>query len=212
VDRWEKCAVHNDELVSGEIGQVGTQFDGLGHIGVHVGHEDIYYNGNKLSEFGDTYGLKKLGVENVGPIYTRGVLLDVAAVREMERLPVGYVITPDDLQRAAQAAKVDIHKGGRRLIRTGHGALWMKDNEQYASGEPGIGMAAAKWLSEKEVTLVGSDNWAIEVMPGEDAERMNPVHQFMITRNGIYFLENWIWMRWRKMACASSRSSFHHCD
>src|SRR5262249_38261104 len=32
--------VHNDELVSGEIGQVGTQFDGLGHVGVHVGSED----------------------------------------------------------------------------------------------------------------------------------------------------------------------------
>jgi kynurenine formamidase len=182
--------VHNDELVSGEIGQLGTQFDGLGHIGVHMGNEDFYYNGNKLSEFGDTYGLKKLGVENVGPIYTRGVLLDVAAVREMERLPVGYVITPDDLQRAAQAAKVDIHGGDVVLIRTGHGALWMNDNEQFGSGEPGIGLAGAQWLSEKEITLVGSDNWAIEVIPCEDPDRLYPVHQFMQTRNGIYFLEN----------------------
>jgi len=182
--------VHNDELVSGEIGQIGTQFDGLGHIGVRIGTENVYYNGLKLSEFGDTYGLKKLGVENVGPIFTRGVLLDVVALREMERLPVGYVITPDDLERAAQAAKVKIGAGDVVLIRTGHGALWMKDNELFGSGEPGIGMAAAKWLSEKQVTLVGSDNWAIEVIPGEDSEKMNPVHQFMITRNGIYFLEN----------------------
>jgi hypothetical protein len=51
----ENQIVHNDELVSGEIGQIGTQFDGLGHIGV-TGGEDLFYNG-KL-EFGDTYGLK----------------------------------------------------------------------------------------------------------------------------------------------------------
>src|SRR5262245_86430 len=39
--------VHNDELVSGEIGQVGTQFDGLGHVGVRVGNDDVFYNGFK---------------------------------------------------------------------------------------------------------------------------------------------------------------------
>src|SRR3954469_18935641 len=89
--------VHNDELISGEIGQIGTQFDGLGHVGVRMGKEDIFYNGNKLSEFGDTYGLKKLGVENVGPIFTRGVLLDVVGVKARP-LPIGYAITPDDLQ------------------------------------------------------------------------------------------------------------------
>ena len=44
--------VSNDELVSGEIGQVGTQFDGLGHVGVRIKGEDYFYNGNKLSEFG----------------------------------------------------------------------------------------------------------------------------------------------------------------
>ncbi len=72
--------VSNDELVSGEIGQVGTQFDGLGHVGVRIDKEDYFYNGNKLSEFGDTYGLKKLGVENAGVFFTRGILLDVCAL------------------------------------------------------------------------------------------------------------------------------------
>ena len=65
--------VYNDEMVSGELGQIGTQFDGLGHIGTRVDGEDIFYNGFKLSEFGDTYGLTKLGVEKVGAIFTRGV-------------------------------------------------------------------------------------------------------------------------------------------
>src|SRR4029450_4589257 len=52
--------VHNDELVSGEIGQVGPQFDGLGHVGVHMGGDNVFYNGFKLSEFGTGYRLVQL--------------------------------------------------------------------------------------------------------------------------------------------------------
>ena len=94
--------VHNDELVSGEIGQVGTQFDGLGHIGVRVGNEDVFYNGFKLSEFGTAYGLEKLGVEKVGPFFTRGVLLDVAGLKGERSLPAGYV---DHRRRPAEGAR-----------------------------------------------------------------------------------------------------------
>ncbi len=181
--------VHNDELISGEIGQIGTQFDGLGHVGVRVGQDDLFYNGFKLSEFGDTYGLKKLGIENVGPIFTRGVLLDIAALKG-GRLDPGQVISVADLQQAAQAAKVTLRPGDIVLIHTGHGFWWMKDNAKYGDGEPGIGLDAAKWLAEQKVVLVGADTWAIEVVPSENPDRPFQVHQFMQTRNGIYFLEN----------------------
>jgi kynurenine formamidase len=182
--------VHNDELVSGEIGQIGTQFDGLGHVGQRVGSDDIFYNGNKLADFGYTYGLKKLGVENVGPIFTRGVLLDVARAKGVRSLETGYVITPADLEAALKLAKTDIRPGDAVLIRTGHGLLWMTDNETFAAGEPGIGLAAAKWLAECKVSLVGSDNWAVEVVPPADPDQPFPAHNWLLTRNGIYILEN----------------------
>jgi kynurenine formamidase len=181
--------VHNDELISGEIGQIGTQFDGLGHIGVRVGSDDVFYNGNKLAEFGDTYGLKKLGVENVGPIFTRGVLIDVAT-RAGRPLPIGHVITPDDLKECLDEAKLKLRPGDAVLIHTGHGQLWMKDNKQFAEGEPGIGLAAARWLSDQKVSLIGSDNWAIEAVPSEDPDRPFECHQHLLVRNGIYLLEN----------------------
>jgi kynurenine formamidase len=181
--------IHNDELVSGEIGQIGTQFDGLGHIGVRIGRDDVFYNGFKLAEFGDPYGLKKLGIENVGPIFTRGVLLDVAALKG-ERLASGQVITAADLQQAAKAARVTLRAGDVVLIHTGHGGWWMTDNLRYGEGEPGIGLDAAKWLAEQKVSLIGSDNWAIEVVPSENASRPFEVHQFLLVRNGIYLLEN----------------------
>lgn len=179
-----------DEMFSGEIGQVGTQFDGLGHVGVRIGNDDYFYNGFKRSEFADAYGHKKLGVENVGPIFTRGVLLDVAAVRKTKRLPVGYSITPDDLDTALAATKLTIKPGDVVMIHTGHGELWMKDNDTYGGGEPGINMAAARWLSEKKIVLIGADSWAIEVVPPEDPDRPFPVHQWDLVRNGIYHLEN----------------------
>ena len=90
---------------------------------MRVGGEDIFYNGNKLSEFGDPYGLKKLGVENVGVFFTRGVLLDVYGLRKADRLPNGYVISPDELQACLEKQKLEIRVGDVVLIRTGHGKL-----------------------------------------------------------------------------------------
>ena len=183
-------SVWNDELVSGEIGQIGTQFDGLGHIGMRVGGEDLFYNGNKLSDFGDTYGLKKLGVENAGVFFTRGILLDVCSLRGADRLEAGYVISPDELEACLKRAKLTIQEGDVVLIRTGHGKLWMQDNEAFGAGEPGIGLAAAKYLTDRKVSLIGSDNWAIEAVPHERDDLSFPVHQWNLTKNGVYHLEN----------------------
>ena len=52
----ENRMVYHDEFVSTEIGQVGTQFDGLGHIGIQLGaagdkKEMKFYNGQCGSGF-----------------------------------------------------------------------------------------------------------------------------------------------------------------
>ncbi len=73
--------MYNDEMFGGEIGQVGTQLDGLGHISTIIGNEPVSYNGFKQSEVGGAYGLQKLGVHNVGVFFTRGVLIDVLAYK-----------------------------------------------------------------------------------------------------------------------------------
>src|SRR5262249_14342332 len=98
--------VYHDEVFSGEIGQIGTQFDGLGHIGVRMGGDDYFYNGFRRSEFAKAYGLQKLGVENVGVFFTRGVLADVAGFKGVPRMKAGEVITADDLAGALKKQKV----------------------------------------------------------------------------------------------------------
>jgi kynurenine formamidase len=183
--------LYNDEMFSGEIGQVGTQFDGLGHIGTLIGSEPIYYNGLKQSDVGGTHGLKKLGVHNVGVFFTRGLLLDVLAYKGGDRLPIGYVITPEDVQGTlARQGIREPAEGDVVLFYTGHGKLWMKDNTEYNKGCPGPGVTVAKWLIDKKICLVGGDTWPVEAVPGEDKERPFECHQWWITMNGIYIHEN----------------------
>ena len=181
-------AVYHDEVISGELGQIGTQFDGLGHLGMG----DLFYNGNRRSEFAQAEGLTKLGIENVGPIVTRGVLVDVAKFKGVDQLPPRYEITPADLKGALQREGVQIRSGDMVLIHTGWSSLWMKDNAKYGDSEPGIGLAAGQMLVDAEVVVVGADTWGVEVMPNPDSSLSAPVHQLFLARNGIYLHENLI--------------------
>ncbi len=188
--RGENRQVGRDEFFVGEIGQMGTQMDGLGHVGCRLPDGDTWYNGVKSKDMEDAYGLTRLGVENAGVFFSRGVLIDVARARSVERLPVGYEIGREELKKTLDAQGVQVRKGDVVLIRTGHGTLWKKDNAVYGSGEPGIGLEAARWLIAQDVAMVGSDNWGIEVDPPANKNRPIEVHQWMITKNGIYFMEN----------------------
>jgi kynurenine formamidase len=201
--------IWHDEILTTEIGQVGTQFDGLGHIGCRVegGQSDkskeIYYNGitgvdlhNAGSGPGATsgaYGLVKLGVENVRPFFCRGILFDVAGLKG-RMLDKGEEITVADLKAclARQGmTEADITEGSMACWRTGWGEnLWMKDNARFNSGEPGIGVEAATWLASKGISVGAADCWAIEVVPNPDPNLAFPVHQILLTRNGIHILEN----------------------
>jgi kynurenine formamidase len=177
---------YHDEVVSAEIGQVGTQFDGLGHIGV----DDLFYNGHDRAEFAQGDGLTKLGVENVGALATRGVLIDVAALKGVATLPGDYEITRADLVAALERQATEIRSGDVAIVHTGWGALWLADNARFGASAPGVGLDAARYLVEREVVLVGADTWSMEVVPNPDPNLQFPVHQLLIPRNGIYIFEN----------------------
>ncbi|HZV20905.1 MAG TPA: cyclase family protein, partial [Hyphomicrobiales bacterium] len=143
-------------------------------------------------EVNSANGLKKLGIENVKPIITRGHLFDLVAVKG-RNLNAGEEITVADLEAAAARQKLDpasIKPGDAVFLNTGWGALWNKDNAAFVKGEPGIGLAGAKWFIDKQVCLIGADTWAIEVVPNPDAKLAFPVHQELLTKNGIHIHEN----------------------
>jgi kynurenine formamidase len=176
----------HEESFSGEIGQVGTQFDGLGHVGIG----DLYYNGHNRHDFADPDGLTHLGVEHVGAFVTRGVLIDVASHKQVAQLPDSYEITDDDLTGALEEQGVSLEPGDVVLIHTGWGAQWMVDNDRYGASEPGIGVAAGRYLVGQDIAMVGADTWAIEVVPNPDPSLAFPVHQLFLAKHGIYNIEN----------------------
>jgi kynurenine formamidase len=176
----------NEELVVSEIGQVGTQFDAFPHQTIG----DSLYNCFKLDEIQTRTGFSKLGVENVGALMTRGVLIDVAALKGVDMLPDAYEITVPDLQQALQRQNLTLRPGDAVLINTGRGKLWGKDNARYMKSGPGIGVAAAEWLARQDPMLVGADNVPVEASPNPDPQISLPVHQIMLVVNGIHLLEN----------------------
>ena len=175
----------NEELIVAELGQLGTQFDGFSH----QMYGDSFYNCFKSGDIGTRTGFKKLGVENVGTLMTRGVLIDVAAFKGVAMLPDTYLITPEDLQQALAREKLTIEPGDAIVINTGWGNLLGKDNERYGKSSPGIGMAAGEWLVRQDPMLIAADNCCIEVIPSEPPTN-RPVHGMMLIQYGVLLIEN----------------------
>ena len=176
----------NEELVVAEIGQVGTQFDTFSHqtIGTSL------YNCVPLDEVATRTGFTKFGVEQVGALVTRGVLIDVAALKRVPMLGDTYEITPQDLQQALAAQKLTLQPGDAVLVHTGWGTLWGKDNARYQKTSPGLGIAAAEWLAKQDPMLVGADNCGRRGGATGDPQLAGPGHQILLVVNGIHLLEN----------------------
>lgn len=176
----------NEELIVTELGQVGTQFDGFAHQTIG----DSWYNCNKVSENVTRGGFNKFGIHNVGQLFTRGVMIDVAAYKGVEILPDTYEITVEDLEGALKKQNIAIEAGDAVVIHTGWGKLYGKDNARYVKTCPGLGVKAAEWLIAKDPMLLGADNWPVETAPGPDPLISLPVHQLALVVNGVHLLEN----------------------
>ena len=176
----------NEEIVLAEIGQVGTQFDGFAHQTIG----DSLYNCVKVDEVATRNGFTKLGIENIGALMTRGVLIDVAALKGVETLPDTYEITVADLQQALARQQLTLQPGDAVIVHTGWGRLWGRENSRYMKTNPGLGAAAAEWIARQDPMLIGSDNAPINVTPSPDPQLSNPVHQIALVVNGVFLLEN----------------------
>lgn len=165
----------------------GTHIDAL----CHQAEELHLYGGREVnSRLQTSTGFMELGVETIEPIVTRGVLLDVARTRSIERIVAGQPITHEDLEVAAQQQKVTIQPGDVVLVRTGNGAIWHDAAEYLRAG--GMTGSAASWLADKHVKAVGADNvaWDEVGVVDPDVHVTLPGHLVLLVRNGIYIIEN----------------------
>ncbi len=209
--------VYNDELVTAEIGQVGTQFDGPGHIGVRTSKGDFYYNGRYLEDPDVTaLGLGPLGVEHVAHkgFVCRGVLLDAVALRgetlpiptEMDKNDPG-IVNDNDVKAMIDRQGIDpIGEGDCVFLYTGHGNIWhprdwdtfdaaekARRRDAFNSGSPGFGLSACEYLASRRIILTGADSWPTEAVGANFAgEGPQPFecHLKLQTKRGIWNIEN----------------------
>lgn len=176
----------NEEMITTELGQVGTQIDGFSHQSIG----NSLYNCVQMDQVATRTGFSKLGIEKAGTLIARGVLVDVAAARGVEMLADRYEITAQDLQDALKRQKLSLAAGDAVIIHTGFGRLWEKDDVRYYRTQPGLGVGAAEWLAQQNPMIVGSDTCCVEVNPNPDPKLSSPVHQILLVAGGIYLIEN----------------------
>jgi len=176
----------SDDVV--EMGaQAATHWDAL----AHVGYEGLLYNDTPDTVVTDA-GAARLGVEQFGPIVTRGVLLDVARLLGVEYFEDAHAITGEDLATAERQAGVSVERGDILLVRTGQ-MEWLRrgDRRRFSDPSPGIGVGAIEYLYDKEVAAVATDTLVFEVWPPEDPAVLLPVH--MIDLRDLGLVQGQLW-------------------
>ena len=165
---------------------IGTQIDGLGHLGI----DGYFYNGLRSEDFLTPDGLTQLGVEHLPPIVTRGVLLDVAGYLGKKQLAASEAINADLVRKVAKHQGVSIGKGDVVLLHTGWMDMMQVDAAKFIGLQPGVDLSAARYLVKLGVVAVGSDTGALEVRPSSVATHPYRVHGLLLANYGVYVLEN----------------------
>lgn len=191
--------------------QAASQWDAL----AHVHYDGLLYNGFDAGQVG-VDGAERCAVTNLMPAVTsRGVLVDVARHRGVPWLDLGTPIGPDDLDEVLAAQGTQVREGDVLMVRTGWWARFLSDRDKaaYKAGEPGLTLACAAWLHDRGVAAVGSDNFAVEVLPGQVEGEYLPFHMVALRDLGmplaeILDLEDWSTAcaadrRWSAMLCAA---------
>jgi kynurenine formamidase len=166
----------------------GTHMDALSHVFA----ENEMYNGFRSSTFKSFSGADKLGIEKVGVVAGRGMLLDIAAHVGVDVLPDGYNITGEELEACAAREGVEVRSGDIMLVRTG----WLENWQRVISaggetgfGQPGIGLSGAEFVRDREIAAVGADNGAVEVIPFDGDEFLS-VHIMLLVKLGVHLFEH----------------------
>ena len=167
--------------------QAATHWDSL----AHVSYDNRLYNGFPADSI-TSYGAARCGIDKIGTIVSRGVLLDVARAKGVDRLEGGYPMTAADLDAACELGKVTVQSGDIVLLRTGQMTV-LKAGDKVAYGVPSAGpsLQTVEWFHHHDVAAVATDNLTFEVYPCEREDMVLPVHLLHLVEMGMTQGQNW---------------------
>jgi kynurenine formamidase len=164
----------------------GTHIDALCHQACDL----KFHGGVAVDDVERSDGYRALGAETMRPLLGRGVLLDVAGWKGVERLPQHYAITADDLAGTARAASLVVRTGDVLLVRTGYATSWT-DEATYLNAA-GVSKSGNIWAADQGVSAVGADNMAWDSMEERDPVTNMALfgHVHLLVTHGIHIIEN----------------------
>lgn len=179
----------SDDVVTMGL-QAATHWDGLGHA-TYAGR---LWNGHGADSI-TVEGATKCGIHKIRSLVSRGVLLDVARARGVEILAPDYPVRAEDLDAAAEMAKVEIRPGDVVLVRTGQIRHIVgpepRDLWKYVLNSPGLTVSVAEWNHRHDVAAMANDTLTFEGFPAEDPAMILPVHLLHLVEMGLTQGQNW---------------------
>ncbi|OKJ99562.1 cyclase [Streptomyces sp. CB03234] len=190
----------SDDVVTFGL-QAGTHWDAL----THVSHSGRIYNGRPAASITPHGRSEFSGIDKARHIVSRGVLLDVARAKGVERLPGDHAVTPEDLDEAAEFGGVRVRAGDIVLVRTGQVQVYRAgDKHAYGYPSPGLSVRTPEWFHARDVAAVANDTLTFEIFPPEIEDLWLPVHALHLVEMGMLQGQNWN-LEELSTACAQER-------
>jgi kynurenine formamidase len=184
-----------------DIHGVETHLDALGHVYL----DGLGYNGRRQGEVVTNDGLRANSIHAMRDgIFTRGVLLDVAAARGVPWLDEDHVVTRADLEAAERHAGVTTEPGDAVVVHTGLERRAGERDTGEIVARAGLGLEAVHWLRDRDVAVFAGD--CVDRLPPTDPELELPLHQIGIAAMGLVLLD---WPRLSDLLAAHERHGRH---
>ncbi|WP_344399706.1 cyclase family protein [Streptomyces longisporus] len=168
--------------------QAATHWDAL----PHVSHSGRLYNGRPAGTVTAHGGAEFSGIDKARHVVSRGVLLDVARARGVDRLEGGHAVTPEDLEAAEEMAGTRVRAGDVVLVRTGQIQVCLAgDRHAYGYPSPGLSIRTPEWFHARDVAAVANDTLTFEIFPPEIEDLWLPVHALDLVEMGMLQGQNW---------------------
>ena len=169
-------------------GMAFTHLDAL----CHVFWQNKMYNGFSDREVG-RFGARRCAIDVTRDgIVSRGVLLDIPKLRNVEWLEPGEAIAADELDAAEKLHKVSVSEGDVLLIRTGRHQRRKGQGpwDVRRQGLPGLDASCLQWLADRKVAVLGCDAVSDVIPSAYGSEIAMPIHVGTLVFMGIHLIDN----------------------
>ena len=172
-------------------GQAQSHIDAL----CHIGDAGLLYNRYSAASV-TSAGATELDIKLMSDgIISRGVLLDIAAARDVPFIDPEEPILPEDFEVAEKISGTIVGEGDVLIYRTGrHERREMLGGscERLPDGRghlPGLYPTSMQWIHDRRVAVIGSD-CAHDVLPAPFERERIPIHVGTEVYMGLPLLHN----------------------